>query len=153
MKTFKRVSDATYKLMLQSMPIATVDLVVVRGQGKNQEFLLGRRANNPYRGKWFIPGGRILRGETLDQAVKRQLKQELGIRGGKATFVTHLCLNNPPANVGARYYTILHVYKVQVASGTEAKRDSENFELGWFKRIDPTWPSPVKRIVRELGFK
>ena len=149
----RKISGALFKKILQSVPIATVDLIVVRGRGKNREFLLGKRANKPYQGKWFLPGGRVLLGETLEDAVKRHLRRELRLRLGHIKFVCHYCFYNPPGNLGVRYYTLYHVYEVMLKSNVRPKHDPENVTLGWFHKIDPAWPKPVREILRHAGFR
>ena len=41
--------------------------------------LLVRRANDPGRGRWSVPGGRVEPGELLVQAVVRELAEETGL--------------------------------------------------------------------------
>jgi 8-oxo-dGTP diphosphatase len=41
--------------------------------------LLIRRANEPGRGRWSIPGGRVEAGETDAQAVVREMAEETGL--------------------------------------------------------------------------
>lgn len=147
------ISNPLFKKILKSVPISTVDLVVIRGKGKSREFLLGKRKNKPYSGKWFIPGGRVLWGESLEKAVQRHLKQELGLHSKHFKFVFHYCFNNPPGEMGIRYYTIFHVYEIEMRAGIKASHDEENVELAWYKKIDKTWPMPVKQILKVVGFK
>jgi ADP-ribose pyrophosphatase YjhB (NUDIX family) len=64
-----------YKKILASVPVPTVDILIFRS-GK---FLLVKRKKKPLKGKWWPPGGRVLRGESLDQAVYRKLSEELGL--------------------------------------------------------------------------
>ncbi|MBM3301388.1 MAG: NUDIX domain-containing protein, partial [Deltaproteobacteria bacterium] len=47
--------------------------------------LSSRRDNEPAKDQWFTPGGRILRGETIHQAVKRVLHKETGLTPNKIT--------------------------------------------------------------------
>ena len=43
-------------------------------------FLLGQRPEGkPYAGYWEVPGGKIEKGETVFEALKRELQEELGI--------------------------------------------------------------------------
>jgi 8-oxo-dGTP diphosphatase len=45
----------------------------------NYRILLGKRAKDPGRGQWVIPGGRINYGETIEQAGIREIKEETGL--------------------------------------------------------------------------
>ncbi|WP_144144740.1 GDP-mannose mannosyl hydrolase [Paraburkholderia sp. BCC1884] len=57
-------------------PLVAIDLIVSDAQGR---VLIGHRRNRPARGTWFVPGGRILKDETLDAAFARIADAELGI--------------------------------------------------------------------------
>ncbi len=48
-------------------------------RNNKQEILLGKRLNRPAQGSWFVPGGRILKDESLENAFKRLMKEELAI--------------------------------------------------------------------------
>jgi 8-oxo-dGTP diphosphatase len=56
-------------------PIAAVGVVVFR----DDCVLLVRRAKEPSRGLWAVPGGSVRRGETLAAAAEREVKEETGI--------------------------------------------------------------------------
>jgi 8-oxo-dGTP diphosphatase len=57
-------------------PIVGVGAVVLR----EREVLLVRRASDPLRGQWSLPGGMLELGETLRQAVAREVLEETGLR-------------------------------------------------------------------------
>jgi 8-oxo-dGTP diphosphatase len=57
------------------MPLVGVGGVVVSGG----RVLLVRRAKEPARGEWTIPGGLLEIGETLPEGVARELREETGI--------------------------------------------------------------------------
>lgn len=56
-------------------PIPAVGAVVVKGR----DVLLVMRGKDPGCGEWSIPGGAVLVGETLEQAVIREIREEVGI--------------------------------------------------------------------------
>jgi len=93
------IKRQTYKTIHNLMPIPCVD-VVIRWRGK---VLLGKRINEPAKGRWWLPGGRIKKGETLKRAASRKLFEETGIKAKKLshihtgeTFLKRGRLENPP---------------------------------------------------------
>jgi len=65
----------TFETVIASTPLIAIDLIVVN---ENTELLLGKRLNQPAKDYWFVPGGRILKNESLDNAFKRLTLTELG---------------------------------------------------------------------------
>ncbi|WP_291316533.1 GDP-mannose mannosyl hydrolase [Desulfuromonas sp.] len=76
----------TFRTVVASTPLISIDLVV---QNPGGEILLGRRVNRPAQGCWFVPGGRVLKDETLDGAFERLTEDELGFcrRRSEASFL------------------------------------------------------------------
>lgn len=65
-----------YAQIVDLLPILCVDIVVVNSRGK---YLLVRRANEPLKNRWWVLGGRVLKGETLEQAAIRKVREEAGL--------------------------------------------------------------------------
>jgi mutator protein MutT len=61
--------------MYYNNPAIGVVLIFQRGD----KILFSRRAHEPQKGKWDIPGGFVDPGETLEEAAIREAKEELGI--------------------------------------------------------------------------
>jgi 8-oxo-dGTP diphosphatase len=57
-------------------PLLTVDAVVTDEKGK---IILIRRKNPPYQGEWALPGGFVEYGETVEDAILREFKEETGV--------------------------------------------------------------------------
>jgi colanic acid biosynthesis protein WcaH len=64
-----------FSTVIESTPLISIDLVVKNNLGQT---LLGQRLNKPAKGFWFVPGGRILKDESLATAFKRLTLEELG---------------------------------------------------------------------------
>jgi 8-oxo-dGTP diphosphatase len=60
-------------------PMVTTDSVVFAFFRNKPKLLLIKRGNEPYKGKWAIPGGFIEMDEELEDAAARELKEETGL--------------------------------------------------------------------------
>ena len=65
----------TFKTVIENTPLVSIDLCLVC----DGHVLLGKRANEPLKGEWFTPGGRIHKNETWQHALLRIVKAELGL--------------------------------------------------------------------------
>lgn len=54
----------------------TVDAVIT---AEDDKIIFIRRKNPPYQGSWALPGGFVEYGETVEEAVLREVKEETGI--------------------------------------------------------------------------
>ena len=62
--------------VVERTPLVSIDLVVTNARN---EVLLGWRNNKPAQHCWFVPGGVVRKGETLQQAFERVVLDELGV--------------------------------------------------------------------------
>ena len=60
-------------------PAVTVDIILFVFQQEQLRVLLIRRANDPYKGKWALPGGFVGEKENLYDAALRELKEETNV--------------------------------------------------------------------------
>ena len=65
----------TFKSVIENTPLVSIDLCLFC----NGQILLGKRSNEPLKGKWFTPGGRIHKNETWQDALLRIVEVELGL--------------------------------------------------------------------------
>lgn len=65
-------------------PLLTVDCVAVDAKGR---VLLIKRGNPPYQGHYALPGGFVDVGETVEDACRRELMEETGVKAGKLTLI------------------------------------------------------------------
>jgi 8-oxo-dGTP diphosphatase len=65
-------------------PALTTDAVVFDAQGR---VLLIRRKNPPFAGGYALPGGFVDVGETVEEACRRELKEETGIEAGALELI------------------------------------------------------------------
>lgn len=67
--------DGVFATVIRHTPLVSMDLLVRDPVG---HVLLGERLRRPARGSWFVPGGRIRKGEPLAAAFRRLCRDELG---------------------------------------------------------------------------
>ena len=69
------LDSQTFSTVIAATPLVSIDLIVRNQSG---QVLLGQRLNRPAAGFWFVPGGRILKQESLAAAFQRLTLSELG---------------------------------------------------------------------------
>ncbi|ASN86348.1 GDP-mannose mannosyl hydrolase [Pectobacterium versatile] len=65
-----------FRTIVHHTPLISIDLLVYNDK---KQVLLGKRVNRPAQGMWFVPGGRIAKGERIHDAFLRLTYEELGI--------------------------------------------------------------------------
>jgi len=138
-----------YQQIHASIPIACVDFILK----KDNSFLLAKRNNKPAQGQWFFPGGRIMKGETLEDAVKRKAKEEVGVEVtiGKMLGVEETLFPDGPFEGST--HTINIVFLVSpIDRDDEIVLDNQNEESRWYTHIDDTWHPYVKKFLMLAGF-
>jgi 8-oxo-dGTP diphosphatase len=107
-------------------PLLGVGAIVVQ----EDRILLVRRANPPLQGEWSIPGGLVEIGETIKEAVIREVREETGleIQPMKLVEVFERILRDKDARV--QYHFVLIDYLCRVVSG-KAQAGSDVSELAW----------------------
>ena len=108
-----------------SLRHVVVDAIVV----SNNKILLIKRALHLVNGgKWAIPGGFLDRGETCQQAVLRELKEETGLTG---KIVKLFKIIDNPARKNEDRQNVAFIYIVK-ASGKIKFDQEEVTEANWF---------------------
>lgn len=67
--------ESIFREVVNFAPLVSIDLLIVH----DSKILLGKRRNKPARNRMFVPGGRIKKHETIDDAFKRISNDELGV--------------------------------------------------------------------------
>ncbi|MFQ4135482.1 NUDIX domain-containing protein [Nodosilinea sp. PGN35] len=72
----KHLTQDDFLNLIDNAKLVSIDIVLRTADGA---ILKGKRINSPAKGKWFVPGGRICKGETIRTALARILQDELKI--------------------------------------------------------------------------
>jgi len=70
-----KLNKDIFKCVVENTPLISIDFLIK----KNNKYLLGKRVNSPAKGYYFTIGGRIFKNETIKEAQKRILKEELNL--------------------------------------------------------------------------
>ena len=108
-------------------PIAGVGVVVFR----NEEVLLVKRKKAPYKGQWSIPGGKQRLGETVTQAVRRELREETGVEVNELTLIDVIDIMVPDEEGKILYHYIVADYRAHWLSG-ECSPGDDAQDVQWF---------------------
>ncbi len=110
--------------------LITVDMVVTRYNAatSTSEVLLIRRGNEPFKGKYALPGGFVEPGETIEQAATRELLEETGIEVAPEHWKILGAYSEPGRDPRGRVISIVmqgHVASTQVPTGDDDGASAE----------------------------
>jgi 8-oxo-dGTP diphosphatase len=121
-------------------PSVTVDVVIFTLQNRELHVLLVNRKHWPHEGRWAIPGGFVNMDETLDQAARRELEEETGVRD---IYVEQLyTFGDPKRDPRTRVISVAYIALVSADKQTLRVSD-ESTDVRWF---------PVRRLPGPLAF-
>jgi len=112
-------------------PRVGVGVVVVR----RSSVLLVKRGREPSRGLWSVPGGLLELGETLEEAAKREVMEETGIRVRveKLLDVANHIIRDDRGKT--RFHYVLLDYLAHPLT-TSVKAESDAAEAKWVRLED-----------------
>ncbi len=129
------LSEKDFKQIIQNTPLISIDLIV---KNINGQYLLGYRTNKPAKDTWFVPGGRIKKGETIEQAFSRITTAELGIefKLKQAEYLglyEHIYPNDNYFNdseIGTTHY-IVHGFQIDLESNLNTLPKEQHADYWW----------------------
>lgn len=110
-------------------PKVTVDVVIFTIKNSELKVLLIKRNKGPFKGCWALPGGFIEMDESLENAAKRELFEETGVRD---VYLEQLyTFGDPKRDPRGRVITIAYFALVK-AEKVVLKASSDALETKWF---------------------
>ena len=121
---------------------------------KDKKVLLLQRGNNAsYPDHWQLPEGKIEEGETSDLAIKREIKEEIGIRVISLEFQKVFYSTFEAKEL--QYLGIRAVYKAKLNSN-EIMLSQEHKNYGWYSKKEALkllLIPGIKEILQDLSLK
>jgi 8-oxo-dGTP diphosphatase len=114
-------------------PMVTVDCVVFGLDERDLKVLLIQRDVEPFRGKWALPGGFVRMDESLEDAARRELSEEAGLRD---VFLEQLfTFGDVKRDPRGRVITVAHYALVNLVEH-EVKASTDARSAAWFSAAD-----------------
>ena len=109
-----------------------VDLVIFTVHDGTLQVLLIERGIPPFKGQWALPGGFILERETLEEAARRELEEETGLRD---VYLEQLyTFGDPDRDPRGRTVAVAY-YALTPPAPLRASTDAAN--AAWFPAASP----------------
>jgi 8-oxo-dGTP diphosphatase len=110
-----------------------VGALIFRGPGRRGPILLVKRGGTPLKGFWSLPGGLVETGETLEEAVRREVLEETGLRVKPVSMfgVFERILRDKQGR--AEYHFLLADYVCKVEGGI-ARAGDDVASVAWVPR-------------------
>jgi 8-oxo-dGTP diphosphatase len=122
-------------------PVVGVGGVVVRGG----RVLLARRGKEPLYGRWVVPGGTVELGETLEEALVREMREETGLRVEPVEVLTVFDRIQRDGERVVYHYVIVD-YLCRWLEG-EARAASDALDVAWASPAElPDYDLPAKAL-------
>ena len=135
------IPSQLYDQIAKLLPIATVEALIVI----NDALLFLKRNNNPAKGQWWFPGGRIRKGESLHEALHREVKEETGLE------ISSFKLIGVYSRTFPERHDITIAYLCKCKEG-KVKLNSEHSEYGLFKKMPDGLNTYLLETIRDTEF-
>jgi colanic acid biosynthesis protein WcaH len=138
-----RLPADVFESIVRLTPLISIDLIV---RSPDDSILLGLRRNEPARGTWFVPGGRVRKDERFNEAFARIARDELSVElaARDARFLgvfEHIYDENFAERAGWGTHYLVLGFEVRLAELPEGILQDQHDEFRWFS-LDELQNSP-----------
>jgi colanic acid biosynthesis protein WcaH len=149
-----KIEDKNILEIIKATPLVSIDLVI---KNPSKKVLLGKRTNRPAKGYWFVPGGRIIKNETINQALKRISKVEVGLDLSTEALsllgaYDHIYEDNFLNVTGINTHYVALAFAVNLKQEIEVKPDEQHIAFKWWE-IDKLLEDPAVHLNSKAYFR
>jgi colanic acid biosynthesis protein WcaH len=124
------LSHAELDTVIRFAPLIAIDLIIRNARG---EVLLGLRKNEPAKGRYFVPGGMILKNERLADAFAPETGHAARFDDARLIGVfEHFYDSNRSGNGGYGTHYVVLGYELRWPSAAAPRPDDQHSELRWW---------------------
>lgn len=118
-----------YRLIVDTVPVLCVDIIVRNSTG---EYLLIKRKNPPLKNRWWIVGGRVFKGETLEEAARRKVREEVALSPRQIDPVGYFeaVFADAPLAIDGKLHGVSIVFEATRIEG-EVHLDTQSSDWKW----------------------
>lgn len=129
-----KIDNQKFLEIIENTPLVSIDLIL---RDSRNRLLLGRRVNEPAKGKWFVPGGRIRKDESIDEAFERISVEEIGRKFSRTDarlldVYTHWYDTNFLSRPGISTHHVVLAYEIGVPENFQIKTREQHSDYRWF---------------------
>jgi len=142
------IAQPQYDIILKLVPIACVDVCIVSSKG----VLLVKRNTEPAKGQWWVPGGRVYKGEMLRDCAYRKCQEEVNLHCsiGPIVHTDETVFDTGPNGVPVHsinvcFLAVPHTNKIEI--------DTYIDDFAWFSHIDSSLHPYVQKCLEGSGLK
>lgn len=149
------LSKDEYYLAGKLTQFVSVDLLITN----NKKYLVGKRINEPAKGYWFNPGGKVFKNESIKEALKRVLKDEVGLTWDKVLkceFISpfeNVYENNFRDNsYGTHYMSMAYIIEIKDSSKSNIEKfmQKQHEKIKWFSVEEILSNEKVHKYVKNF---
>lgn len=125
--------EKDYKKVLDTMPVVCVDGLIINSQN---QYLLVKRNNEPLKGEFWLPGGRLHKNELLETSIKRKIFEELGTEVSIVKFLGYFeeFFDVTEQKTKGGFHAISFVFLLKLLSD-KISLDNQASEWRWFDEL------------------
>jgi 8-oxo-dGTP diphosphatase len=116
-------------------PLVGVGALIFARAGRRGPILLVERGGKPLKGYWSLPGGLVETGELLEDALRREILEETGLRIEPVRFFDFFERIMPDAAGRVEYHYLLADYVCKVVGG-ELRPATDVSKAAWVRRSE-----------------
>ena len=137
----RKIPEKLYMQIKGSIPILCVDVLVKTDTG----VLLEVRDHWPAKNKAWVIGGRVYYGESLEHAIERKVKDELGLN---VKIIKQVGIYSTVFSKGGNTHTVNVVYLVEKTGG-KLRPNNEYRRLIYVDKIESNLHPFIKRALSD----